>query len=278
MVVQYYLHGDRGRAGLAAYRREFARLLWQEGSPDRSFTDDEFAATAASFDNPDFVDIVVHSYRHRYGLAAGDPAHQELENELSTQPPIPVPTVVIDPRCDPLVHHILARLPTEFYGVRMTGQSQTITVSHPPPIVLKVVNPVLRLLLHTPLLGAAREQFMVISFKGRKTGRPYTIPLSAHRIDDNLYALTGAPWKRNFRDGATAKVLLDGKTTTMHGELIQGRAATADLYRRCSESYGVKRAERALGLKFRDQQLPSLEDFTQAVQRDHLVAIRFTPE
>jgi hypothetical protein len=171
----------------------------------------------------------------------------------------------------------VARSPTAIYRVRMTEQSQAVTVSHPPPAVLKVVNPVLRLLLRTPLLGAAREQLMVISFKGRKSGRQYTIPVSAHRIDGNIYALTGAPWKGNFRDGAAAEVLLDGKTTTMQGELIHDRAAVADLYRRCSESYGVKRAERAMGMKFRGGQMPSLEDFSQAVQRDHLVAIRFTP-
>jgi hypothetical protein len=63
----------------------------------------------------------------------------------------------------------------------------------------------------------------------------------------------------------------------MHGELIQDRAVVADLYRRCSESYGVKQAERMMGLKFRDQQIPSLEDFTAAVDQDHLAAIRLTP-
>ena len=100
---QYYLHGDRGRAGLSAYRREFARLLWQEWSPDWAFNDDEFDATAPSFDNPDFVDVVLHSYRHRYGLTPGDPAYQELEETITAQPPIPVPTVVIDPQRDGLV-------------------------------------------------------------------------------------------------------------------------------------------------------------------------------
>lgn len=100
---QYYLHGDRGRAGLDAYRREFARLLWHEWSPGWTFTDDEFAATAASFDNSDFVDVVAHSYRHRYGMVAGDPAYEELEDKISTEPPISVPTVVIDPQRDPLV-------------------------------------------------------------------------------------------------------------------------------------------------------------------------------
>jgi pimeloyl-ACP methyl ester carboxylesterase len=100
---QYYLHGERGRAGLDTYRREFAHLLWHEWSPDWSFTDDEFESTATSFDNPDFVDVVVHSYRHRYGLVAGDPAFDELEAKITEQPPITVPTVVIDPQRDGLV-------------------------------------------------------------------------------------------------------------------------------------------------------------------------------
>ncbi len=75
----------------------------------------------------------------------------------------------------------------------------------------------------------------MVSFSGRKTGRQYAVPLSAHRIDNDLYALTGAPWRLNFRDGAAALVLHDGKTTTMQGELIQDRSVVADLYRRCAE-------------------------------------------
>lgn len=105
----YYLHGERGRAGLDVYRREFARLRWREWSPDWAFSEDEFASTATSFDNPDFVDVVVHSYRHRYAVVAGDPAYQELEDTIATQPPIPVPTVVIDPRHDGLVPFVPPR-------------------------------------------------------------------------------------------------------------------------------------------------------------------------
>ena len=105
----YYLHGERGRAGLATYRREFARLLWQEWSPGWAFTDDEFSSTAVSFDNPDFVDVVVHSYRHRYGVVAGDPAYQGLEDTIAAQPPISVPTVVIDAGRDGLVPSVPER-------------------------------------------------------------------------------------------------------------------------------------------------------------------------
>jgi pimeloyl-ACP methyl ester carboxylesterase len=109
LCYTYYLHGDRGRAGLDKYRREFARLLWREWSPEWAFSDDKFAATATSFDNPDFVDVVVHSYRHRYGVVAGDPAYQKLEDTIATQPPIPAPTVVIDARRDGLVPDVPPR-------------------------------------------------------------------------------------------------------------------------------------------------------------------------
>ncbi len=132
-------------------------------------------------------------------------------------------------------------------------------------------------LLRTPLAGPARKQLMILSFTGRKTGRPYSIPLSAHVIDSDLYALTGATWKQNFRDGADAQVVYDGKTTAMHGELIRDRAVVSDLFLRCAESYGVQRAQRMMGLKFRDHRIPTRDEFTEAVERLHLAAVRFTP-
>ena len=92
---QYYLHTPRGQAGLSADRRAFCRLLWQLWSPTWQFGDSVFGATAAAFDNPDFVDVVVHSYRHRFGYAPGDPALDGIEQRLALQPPIPVPTVVL---------------------------------------------------------------------------------------------------------------------------------------------------------------------------------------
>jgi len=159
----------------------------------------------------------------------------------------------------------------------MTEQPPAVTVSHPPQAMLRVVNPILRSLLRTPVMGAARNQLMVVSFTGRKTGRRYSIPVSAHRIDNALYALTPAPWKRNFRNGATADVLLDGKSATMAGELIEDPSVVADLYRRCAESYGVKTAQRLMGLKFRDDRIPTLEEFREAAERDGLAAVRLTP-
>lgn len=159
----------------------------------------------------------------------------------------------------------------------MAEQSYAVDAAHPPPAVLRFVNPVLRFVLRTPLAGPARKQLMVLSFTGRKTGRPYSIPLSAHVIDNELYALTGAPWKQNFRGGAAAEVVYDGKTTTMRGELVRDRAAVTDLYLRCAESYGVRRAQRMIGLKFRDGRIPTRAEFAEAVDRMHLGAVRLTP-
>jgi hypothetical protein len=163
------------------------------------------------------------------------------------------------------------------YGVGVAEQSYPIDVGHPPSALLRVVNPMLRSLLRTPLAGSARKQLMVLSFTGRKTGRPYSIPLSAHVIDNDLYALTASPWKQNFRGGAAAEVVHDGKTTAMRGELIRDRATVSDLFLRCAQSYGVPRAQRMLGLKFRDQRIPTLDEFAEAVDRMHLAAVRLTP-
>jgi pimeloyl-ACP methyl ester carboxylesterase len=92
---QYYFHTERGRAGLKANRYEFCKLLWHLWSPNWKFDEATYAKTAASFDNPDFVDIVIHSYRHRFGYAPGDPAIEAIERRLAARPPIAAPTIVL---------------------------------------------------------------------------------------------------------------------------------------------------------------------------------------
>ncbi|MBW6401166.1 alpha/beta hydrolase [Roseomonas sp. HJA6] len=92
---QWYLHTERGVAGLTANRASFCRLLWKLWSPTYPLTDAEYARTAASFDNPDFVATVVQSYRHRHQAAPGDPTLEAIEARLIAQPPITIPTVVL---------------------------------------------------------------------------------------------------------------------------------------------------------------------------------------
>ncbi|MEU8238240.1 alpha/beta hydrolase [Actinoplanes missouriensis] len=99
---QHLFQTERGREGLAAHRRELCRMLWRQWSPRWAFDDETFARTAGSFDNPDFVDVVVHAYRHALGEAAGDPAYQDLEARLAERPPITVPAVTLDGVTDTL--------------------------------------------------------------------------------------------------------------------------------------------------------------------------------
>jgi pimeloyl-ACP methyl ester carboxylesterase len=97
---QYYFQLERGRAGLAANRRGIARILWTQWSPNWQFDDACFERTAVAHDNPDYVAIVIHSYRHRFGLAEGDPQYADLQQRLATLPPISVPSVTLDGDAD----------------------------------------------------------------------------------------------------------------------------------------------------------------------------------
>lgn len=102
MWYQHLFQTERGRDCLARSRRELCRLLWEEWSPSWHFDDATFERTAEAFDNPDFVDVVIHAYRFSFGLAPGDPALEPLERRLAERPPITVPAVTLDGTEDPL--------------------------------------------------------------------------------------------------------------------------------------------------------------------------------
>jgi pimeloyl-ACP methyl ester carboxylesterase len=99
---QHLFQTERGRRCLASHRRELCRMLWQQWSPHWRFDEATFERTASSFDNPDFVDVVIHAYRHSFGLAAGDPAYEKLEERLGRRPKITVPAVTLDGVSDTL--------------------------------------------------------------------------------------------------------------------------------------------------------------------------------
>ena len=93
---QFYFATERGRAGYDRYRREFARFIWHTASPKWAFDDATFEQSAAAFDNPDHVDIVIHNYRWRLGLAAGDAQYDDLEKQLAGSPDITVPAITLE--------------------------------------------------------------------------------------------------------------------------------------------------------------------------------------
>jgi pimeloyl-ACP methyl ester carboxylesterase len=115
---QYYFHSPRGEAGLATGRFNLCRLLWKLWSPSWDFSAEDYARSAGSFENPDFVEVVIHSYRHRFAYVAGDPAFDSIEAALERQPAIAVPSISLcgeddgvgPPRAvDHAAHHFTGR-------------------------------------------------------------------------------------------------------------------------------------------------------------------------
>src|SRR4051812_44530449 len=113
---QFYFATERGRIGYETYRREFARLIWQLASPKWHFDDATFDRTAASFDNPDHVNIVIHNYPWRLGLEDGDPAYDSLENRLAAGPVVTVPTITLEGDANGAPHPAPAAYAARFSG------------------------------------------------------------------------------------------------------------------------------------------------------------------
>ena len=112
----YYFATERGRAGYERYRNDFARLIWQIASPRWDFDEATFDRTAQSFDNPDHVDIVIHNYRWRIGVAEGEPAYEDLERRLAEAPVITVPAITLEGDANGAPHPDPASYAEKFTG------------------------------------------------------------------------------------------------------------------------------------------------------------------
>jgi pimeloyl-ACP methyl ester carboxylesterase len=113
---QYYFHTERGRAGLTKNRRALVKMLWRLWSPHWTFDDATFERSASSWDNADFVDVTIQSYRHRYGNAPGDPVYEPIEKKLAAQPAISVPTIVLQGDANGVVPDMWSSYRKKFTG------------------------------------------------------------------------------------------------------------------------------------------------------------------
>jgi pimeloyl-ACP methyl ester carboxylesterase len=120
---QYYFATERGRVGYDKYRREFANLIWRIASPKWRFDDATFDRSAAAFDNPDHVDIVIHNYRWRLGLADGEAVYADLERQLAEAPAITVPTITLEGDANGAPH-----LDPSSYAARFSGMYSHRTI------------------------------------------------------------------------------------------------------------------------------------------------------
>ena len=129
---QFYFATERGRAGYEQYRHDFAKLIWQTASPQWQFDDDTFDRSAASFENADHVDIVIHNYRWRIGSADGEPQYGELEEKLAQGPVITVPTITLEGDANGAPHPEAASYREKFIGP-YAHRVVTGGIGHNPP-------------------------------------------------------------------------------------------------------------------------------------------------
>jgi pimeloyl-ACP methyl ester carboxylesterase len=129
---QFYFTTERGRKGLEANRRDIARIMWHDNSPTWQFDEPTYLRSAANFENPDYVDVVIHSYRHRLGTAPGYPEYEAIERKLAALPPITVPTITMDGQAD----GVIAATDGSSTAAKFTGprsHRQVPGVGHNPP-------------------------------------------------------------------------------------------------------------------------------------------------
>ena len=121
---QFYFATDRGKAGYAKYRHDFAKLIWRLASPKWNFDDATFDRSAAAFDNPDHVDIVIHNYRWRQGLAQGEARYDDLEARLAASPVITVPTITMEGDANGAPHP-----PPSAYAAKFSGRYESRVIT-----------------------------------------------------------------------------------------------------------------------------------------------------
>jgi pimeloyl-ACP methyl ester carboxylesterase len=120
---QFYFATDRGKAGYDKNRHDFAKLIWRQASPKWNFDDDTFERSAAAFDNPDHVEIVIHNYRWRQGLAQGEAKYDAFETQLAASPVITVPTITLEGDANGAPHP-----PPSAYAAKFSGKYANRTV------------------------------------------------------------------------------------------------------------------------------------------------------
>ncbi|VVJ21165.1 Uncharacterised protein [Amycolatopsis camponoti] len=153
--------------------------------------------------------------------------------------------------------------------------SAVVEGHQPPAPLVKAFNGVLRALLPSPLGRGVRE-FMLLAFTGRRSGRRYRVPVTAHRDAGGPYVLTPAGWRLNFTGGADADVTFAGRTTPMRGVLVDDEAAVVRLYLDRITELGRRGAARQIGLRFPAGRLPTSDEVTRLVRREHFGVVRLS--
>jgi hypothetical protein len=144
----------------------------------------------------------------------------------------------------------------------------------PPRAVVLFGNPVMRLLLRSPLHRLVSGALLLLHFRGRRTGRAYTVPVGYHRIDGQLGVLTNSGWRVNLRGGAGIEVTYRGRRHPARATLVEDPEVVAGVYERLIGHLGVERAQRRLGIRINVDRVPTRAELAEAVRRSGLSILR----
>lgn len=158
---------------------------------------------------------------------------------------------------------------TEQAGTRPAVERVT-----PPLALMKLANPVMRRLLHSPLHALASSQLLLLHFTGRRTGRRYTVPVGYHDLDGVLSVLTNSGWRMNFRGGADIDVTLRGRRRPARATLVEDPATVVTAYQGVIDRLGWQAAQRRLGIGVNVGRAPTQEELTEAVREAGLSIVR----
>ena len=142
----------------------------------------------------------------------------------------------------------------------------------PPTLMVKIINPVFRLLLGSPLHGLMSKSLMVLHVTGRKSGRVYDVPVGRHEIDGQLLTYAGGQWRTNLRGGADVRLTIDGRERAAHAVLEEDPDRVAEVFWKMVESLGYKGAQRA-ALKVNVDRQPTLDEVREATLGRSLVLL-----
>lgn len=142
--------------------------------------------------------------------------------------------------------------------------------------MLRVLNPTLRFLMRTPLGGPLRRGLLVLRFTGRRSGRRYEVVISPHRIGGDLFVLTNARWRLNFRGGREAEWDHQGRTTSGRGVLVEEPQVVGELYHGRISELGPKAAQRRTPVKVNVSRVPTVDELAELARTQGLSAVRLS--
>ena len=150
------------------------------------------------------------------------------------------------------------------------GQPPAVERVKPPEAMVRIANPIFGWILRSPLHGLVDEQLMLLHFRGRNTGRAYTVVVGHRNIDGRPGVLTNSGWRVNFRGGAPVEVTFEGERRSGHAEIAEDPEEVARVYARLIERYGYEKAGRRLGIRINVDRTPTREELLYVVRRSGL--------